>query len=108
MAPTKADLGREGWEADLGRAAAYRRGSSCLGSRVWLFGQGSRSGSRVWPSRRRVWAGAQVRAGKNAEKVGRTGEDGRGSTETENNDGDGGRRRLRQTEKKAMGGGYIR
>ncbi|KAL6004643.1 hypothetical protein ACLOJK_005198 [Asimina triloba] len=42
QAPTKADLGREGWEEDLGRAAVYRRRSG-QGGRVWLSGQGSKS-----------------------------------------------------------------
>ncbi|KAL5984509.1 hypothetical protein ACLOJK_018614 [Asimina triloba] len=88
-----------------GRLGSRFGQGSNVSKKIWPSGLGSRSGSRVWPSRRRVWVGAQVRAGKNAEKVGRSGEDGCGSTETENNDGDGGWRRLRQTEKKAMGGG---
>ncbi|KAL6004635.1 hypothetical protein ACLOJK_005190 [Asimina triloba] len=37
-----ANLGREGWEADLGRAAVYRRGSG-QGSRFWPSGQGCKS-----------------------------------------------------------------
>ncbi|KAL6004630.1 hypothetical protein ACLOJK_005185, partial [Asimina triloba] len=61
--PTKADLGREGCEEDLGRAAVYRRGSG-QGSRVWPSGQGSKSepieevdggfGQGCWSEQRRI------------------------------------------------------
>ncbi|KAL6013385.1 hypothetical protein ACLOJK_003883 [Asimina triloba] len=53
-------------------------------------GSGSKSGLTVWAGKQigadrrgrwRVWAGTQVRAGKNVEKVRRSGEEGRASTE---------------------------
>ncbi|KAL5986625.1 hypothetical protein ACLOJK_014958, partial [Asimina triloba] len=86
--PTKVDLGREGWEADLVKVAAYRRGFGHLGREA---DRAARSGHLD---------GASGQGRKNAEKVGRTGEDGHRSTEIDKNDGDGGRKRLRQTEKK--------
>ncbi|KAL6004626.1 hypothetical protein ACLOJK_005181 [Asimina triloba] len=87
---------------------AGKSGQGRLGSR---FGQGSSVSKRIWlgqqglavwagkqigadrRGRQRVWAGMQVQAEKNAEQVGRIGEEGRESTEAMAGLGDDGRMR---------------